>query len=89
MLSISVDSVTQTWANYGPRAKSGPPVLLFWLAGTYRNFNFHHELSGKPFLPSEFTDGSDFQQNKPQRCTIEMKNEVKTFYFEITFVRGL
>ena len=24
-------------------------------------------------------DGSDFQQNKPQRCKI--KNEVKTFYF--------
>ena len=26
-------------------------------------------------------DGSDFQKNKPQRCKIEIKNEVKTFYF--------
>ena len=30
-----------------------------------------------------------FLKNKPQRCKIEMKNEVKTFFFlEITFVRG-
>ena len=26
-------------------------------------------------------DGSDFQKNKPQRCKIGLKNEVKTFYF--------
>ena len=26
-------------------------------------------------------DGSDFQKNKPQRCKIGIKNEVKTFYF--------
>ena len=26
-------------------------------------------------------DGSDFQKNKPQRCEIRIKNEVKTFYF--------
>ena len=25
--------------------------------------------------------GSDFQQNKPQRCKIGIKNEVKTFHF--------
>ena len=25
--------------------------------------------------------GSDFQQNKPQRCKIGIRNEVKTFYF--------
>ena len=34
-----------------------------------------------PFFPLEITDGSDFQINKPQRCKIETKNEVKTFYF--------
>ena len=39
-----------TWANYGPRAKSGPPVLLFWPAGTYTNLNSHRELSGRPFF---------------------------------------
>ena len=71
----------QTWANYGPRDKSGPPVLFFWPAGTYRNLNFHHKLSGRPFFPLKITDGRDFQKNKPQRCKIEMKNEVKTFYF--------
>ena len=27
-------------------------------------------------------DGSDFQNNKPQRCKIGIENEVKTFYFE-------
>ena len=26
-------------------------------------------------------DGSDFQQNKPERCKIGIKNEEKTFYF--------
>ena len=26
-------------------------------------------------------DSSDFQQNKPQRCKIGIKNEVKTFRF--------
>ena len=26
-------------------------------------------------------DDSDFQQNKPQRCKIGIKNEVKTFHF--------
>ena len=25
-------------------------------------------------------DGSEFQQNRPQRCKIEIKNEVKTFH---------
>ena len=46
-----------------------------------QNSHFHHELSGRPFFPLEITDGSDFQKNKPQRCKIEMKNEVKTFDF--------
>ena len=73
--------VQQTWANYGPLAISGPPVLSFWPADTYRNLNSHHELSGRLFFPSEITDGSDFQKNKPQRCKIEMKQEVKIFYF--------
>ena len=27
----------QTWANYGPQAKSDPPGLLFWPAGCYRH----------------------------------------------------
>ena len=72
-------AIVQTWANYGPRAKSGPPILLFWPAGTY-NLNSHHELSGRLFL-LEITDGSDFQKNMPQMFKIEMKNEIKTFYF--------
>ena len=33
------------------------------------------------FFSLEITNSSDFQKNKPQRCKIEMKNEVKTFYF--------
>ena len=66
----------QTWAKYGS------PVLLFWSAGTYTNLNFHHELSRGPFFfPLEITNGSDFQISKPQRCKIESKNEVKTFYY--------
>ena len=43
--------------------------------------NSHHELSGRPVFPLEITDGSDFQKNTPQRCKIEMKHEVKNFYF--------
>ena len=43
--------------------------------------NSHHELSGRPFFPLKITDGSDFQKNTPQRCKIEMKHEVKNFYF--------
>ena len=35
----------------------------------------------RPFFPLKITDGSDFQKNKPQQCKIEMKNEVKIFYF--------
>ena len=80
-ISGLIYTLYQTWANYGPRAKAGPPVLLLWPAGTYRNLNSHHELSGRPFIPLEITDGSDFQKNKPQRRKIEMKNEVITFYF--------
>ena len=68
----------QTWANYGPRAKSGPPVILFWPTVTNTNLNSHRELSGRPFFS---LNGSDFQQNKPQRCKIGIKNEVKTFHF--------
>ena len=45
-----VDGLSQTWANYGPRAKSGPPVLLFWPAGTYTNLNSHREFNGRPFF---------------------------------------
>ena len=67
--------------NYGPRAKSGLPVLLFWPAGTYGNLHSHHEFSGRPFFRLEITNGSDFPKKKPQRCIIEMKNEVKTFDF--------
>ena len=40
-----------------------------------------HDLSGRPFFPLQITDSSNFQKNKPRRCKIEMKNEVKTFYF--------
>ena len=75
-------SLDQTWANYDPRAQSSPPVLLFWPAGTYTNLNFHRELSGeRPFFSLEIMDGCDFQKNKPQRCEIGIKNEVKTIYF--------
>ena len=35
----------------------------------------------KTFLSLEIMDGSDFQKNKPQRCKIEIKNEVENFYF--------
>ena len=80
--TTEINPIDQTWANYGPRAKSGPPVLLFWPAGTYTNLNSHRELSGRPFFPLEIMDGSDFEQNKPQRCKIGIKNEMKTFYFE-------
>ena len=55
-------ALDQTWANYGPRANSGPPVLLFWPAGTSTNLNSHREFSGKPFFPLEIMDGSDFQK---------------------------
>ena len=67
----------------GPRAKSGPPVFLFWLAGTHRytNLNSHLELSGRPFFFFRKMDSSDFQKNKSQWCKIGIKNEVKTFYF--------
>ena len=74
----------QTWANYGPRAKSGSLVLLFWPAGIYTKLNSHRELNGRPFIPLEIMNDSDFQKNKPQRCKIGIKNEknkVKTFYF--------
>ena len=33
------------------------------------------------FFPLEIMDGSGFQQNKPQRCKIGIKNEVKISYF--------
>ena len=56
------DALDQTWANYGPRAKAGPPVLLFWPAGTYTNLNSHREFSGRSFFPIEIMDGSDFQK---------------------------
>ena len=75
----------QIWANYGPQAKSGPPILLFWPADTYTNLNSHRELSGRPFFVLEIIDGSVFQKNKPQRYKIEIKkekNEMKTFHFE-------
>ena len=62
LLNGKIMLLNQTWANYGPRAKSGPPVLLFWPAGIFRNLNFHHELSGSLFFPFEITDGSDFQK---------------------------
>ena len=58
----AVFPLDQTWAKYGPRAKSGQPVLLFWPAGTYRNLNFLHELSGRPFFSLEIMNGSDFQK---------------------------
>ena len=73
--------IYQTWANYGSRAKSGTPVLLFWPTGTYTNISSHRELSGRHFFPLDIMDGSDFQKNKPQQCKIGIKNEVKTFYF--------
>ena len=58
------------------------PAGPFILAGdTYTNSNSHRELSKRPFFPLEIMDDNDFQQNKPQRCKIGMKNEVKTFYF--------
>ena len=33
------------------------------------------------FFPLEIMDGSNFQQNKPQRCKTGIKNEVKTSCF--------
>ena len=48
--------------------------------GTYTNLNSHRELRGKPFFSLKIMDGSDFQQNKPQRCKTGIKNEVKTFH---------
>ena len=59
---LPIMSVMQTWANYGPRAKFGPPVILFWPAGTYTNLNSHREFSGRPFFPLQIMDGSDFQK---------------------------
>ena len=56
-------------------------VVSFWPAGTYTNLNSHRELSGRPFFPLEIMDGSDFQENKPQRYKTGIKKEVKTFYF--------
>ena len=80
--------MNQTWANYGPRAKSGPSVRLFWPAGTYANLNSHRELSGRPFFPLEIMDGSDFQKNKPQRYKIGIKTRWKPSISEITFACG-
>ena len=54
--------IDQTWANYGPRAKSDPPVLLFWPAGTYTNLNSRREFDVRPFFPLEIMGGSDFQK---------------------------
>ena len=65
----------QTWANYGP------PVLLFWPAGTSGNLNSHHELSERPFSSFKDHEWLCFLKSKPQRCKIEIKNEVKTLYF--------
>ena len=46
-----------------PAGQAGPPVLLFWLAGTYTNLNCHREFSGRPFFfPLEIMDGSDSQK---------------------------
>ena len=73
--------IDQTWANYGPRAESGPPVLLFWPAGTYANLNSHCEFSGRPFFSFGDHGWQWFSENKPQRCKTGIKNEVKTFYF--------
>ena len=85
LATLLTNALAQTWANYGPRVKSGPLVLLFWPAGIYTNLNFHRKLSGRPFFfPLEITDGSDFQKNKPQRYKIGIKNEkneVKIFYY--------
>ena len=68
----------QTWTNYGPRVKSCPPVLLLWPTRTYTNLNSHRALSVRPL---KIMDGSDFQKNKPRRCKIGIKNEVKNFYY--------
>ena len=38
-------------------------------------------ISGWPFFLLEIMGSSDFQQNKPQRCKIGIKNEVTSFYF--------
>ena len=71
----------QTWANYGPRAKPGPPVLLLFFAGIYTNLNSHHELSGRPFFSFRNHGWQWFSKNKPQQCKIGIKNEVKTSIF--------
>ena len=82
-LPTPVECVHYTWANYGPRAKSGSQVNLFWPAGTYTNLNSHRELSERPFFPLKIMVGCDFQKkNKPQWYKIGIKNEVKAFYFE-------
>ena len=73
--------LSQTWANYGPRAKSGPSVLLFWPAGTYTNLNSHSEFSGRPCFSFRNHEWQWLSKTKLQRFKIGIKNEVKTFYF--------
>ena len=58
------------------------PAGFFILAGRYlQKLKLPPSIEQKTFFPVEITDGSNFQKNKPLRCKIEMKNEVKTFYF--------
>ena len=64
-----------------PTGQMRPADPFIWPTGTYINLNSHRALSGRPFFPLEIMDGSDFQKNKPWRCKIGIKNEVKTFYF--------
>ena len=76
--------IAQTWANNGPRAKSGPPILLFWPSGTYTNLNFYRELSGRPFFPLKIMDNmavifKEIGLNGAK--LIGIKNEVEAFYF--------
>ena len=65
--------IDQTWANYGPLATSGPPVFLFWPAGTYTNLNSHREFSGRPFFSLEIMDGSEFQKIRLNGAKLEEK----------------
>ena len=79
-----VSLLSSIYTRRGQTTARGPNMArrsFILAAGTYTNLNSHSDLSGRSFFPLEIMDGSDFQKNRPQRCKIGIKNEVKTFYF--------